>query len=101
MDIIELAIGYDSNQKSAFKQNGIILKEEQTPNVLNCDEFLEFWVAKTEMTIDFGFGRVRQSMEAIRLTWRKEFQAVSFASADGVAADWEIHKDSGRSMFEV
>lgn len=93
-DLLEVVIGFDKNQRTGFRKNGEFIRQEKTPDVLNCNEYRVFWVAKVMSTLQFGFGDVNENI-LLRQPNSKSFTTISFATAVGVVGDWEIFKDSG------
>lgn len=58
----EVVIGGYNNQRVDIRRSmsGIILAQEMSPEICNCDEFLPFWVSWEDGIIEVGTGKVHQ-----------------------------------------
>ena len=96
---LEVVLGVDGNQRSVIlsTKQGREVASMDTPNILSCDQFRDFWVGWSEGDIRFGraliFGR------QFILGWKSEvprfIRTIEVASGTDEAVEWKMFMQPG------
>ncbi|CAD5121951.1 DgyrCDS10412 [Dimorphilus gyrociliatus] len=102
---LELEIGANGNKDTILRdlQSNRELKEEVTPDILNCRAFTKFWLSWIN-DLKFGVGEI--FYENTILTWTptnnnflSEFTELAFSGDRRFEAEWKIHSTSNYQLL--
>lgn len=100
----EVVLGGYTNTKSDIRRgaHGPILTQADTPNIMNCDEYLPFWAKWENKTLQIGSGdldgHVIMRLDDPEMT---TIGAVSVSSWTSASAEYQFPETQGRYRFTI
>lgn len=96
----QIVLGSDDNQKSSIRKKEPYQHTEtfDTPNVLNCESYLDFWLSWTSNIIEMGTGVTTGNN--MLFSWRDvsnpyPINVLSLASRHSGQVVWQFLRESG------
>lgn len=97
-DAYEIVLGGYTNTKSDIRRgaHGTILLQAETPNIMNCDEYLPFWAKWENKTLQIGSGNLNEHV-IMRLDDEEmpAISAVSVSSWTSARAEFQFPETQG------
>ncbi len=97
----EIIIGYNADKNTKILLRGTDEQEvANTPFILSCDTFRQFWVSWLSGEIRFGIGELFES-EVIKLVPSIKFSVtgISLRTDNKLSGEWIFSKDLGKEYF--
>ena len=99
----EIAIGTKNNLRTQIRRasDRQVLADEDTPDIVNCSNYRQFWVSWVEGLLQMGTGGLKDINKVISHdtadTRTIRSVAMTGDNLQGDPARWEVRKNSGKS----